>query len=186
MLIPLGILAASGAGVANQYELIESVILTSTQSSVTFSNLGNYSSTYKNLQVRVVGRDSRSANLSFFFMRFNSDSGTNYNYHRLIGTSSSLISSGSTNVTEIVAGYVASATAAASAHSATIIDILDAYDTSKFKTTRSLTGFGGGAEFGIYSGAWRNTNAISNITFLCETTAQPFQIGSRFSLYGVS
>jgi hypothetical protein len=53
---PLGILSAAGAGggVAGDYELISSEILGTTAASVTFSSLGDYSSTYKHLQIRAV------------------------------------------------------------------------------------------------------------------------------------
>jgi hypothetical protein len=60
---PLGILSAAGAGgggpLASDYELISTQILTSPQSSITFSSLGTYSSTYKHLQVRAVARSTR-------------------------------------------------------------------------------------------------------------------------------
>lgn len=184
MPIPLGILAQAGRTISSgSYELITSQILTGSQTSVTFSNLGDYASTYKHLQLRVVARDTRSASLSFYRLRFNSDSGANYQFHRLMGTGSSVISGAFTGTTEVMPGYVASASSASGVFGATIIDVLDAFSSTKFKTTRSLTGFGGAVEFGLFSGCWRNTNSITSLSFVTESG--DFIANSRFSIYGV-
>jgi hypothetical protein len=82
-LFPLGILSAAGAGgVGATYELIESQILGSNQSSITFSSLATYASTYKHLQIRAAGKGSgNSFEETNVNLRFNGDTGSNYSAH---------------------------------------------------------------------------------------------------------
>jgi len=65
-----------------------------------------------------------------------------------------------------------------------VLDILDAYSTTKNKTIRSLSGMTGGANnLQLYSGLWNNTAAISSLNIFPGATN--FVAGSRFSLYGI-
>ena len=182
MLIPLGILSAAGAGGGEvpTYELIQTQILTSSQPSITFSNLGNFSSTYKHLQIRSASLVNSGVNLAT--LRFNGDTGSNYVAHYLEGNGSSVNANWSTTTTSIYYGFwgVGSTT---SAHGA-VVDILDAYSTSKNKTIRSLNGIhtASGPLSTIYSGLWMNTASTTSLTI---TSPSNFLIGSRFSLYGI-
>ena len=180
----MGLLGAAGAGAAGSYELIESVILSSNQSSVTFSNLGNYSSTYKHLQIRAVARTDRSGNGDNIGMRFNGDTASTYNWHLLAGTGSSVItSSGAT--TYMLPGWVSANNTTANAFGAAIIDLLDAYSSSKNKTIRSLTGLGATeTNIRLMSGLWRSTSSVTSTT-LFPVDGTNFVSGSRFSLYGI-
>jgi hypothetical protein len=67
-----------------------------------------------------------------------------------------------------------------------VIDILDAFETTKNKTIRSFGGqVGSGANLILlHSGFWNNTAAISSIT-LGVNGAPQFATGCRFSLYGI-
>ena len=95
MLIPFGILSAAGAGggAVGDYELIETTILGSAASSVTFSSLDTYASTYKHLQIRAVVRASAAGDRVNGSWRMNGDTGSNYAAHHLLGTGSTVVSS---------------------------------------------------------------------------------------------
>jgi hypothetical protein len=187
-LFPLGILSAAGAGgVAGEtYELIETQILGSAQSSVTFSSLATYASTYKHLQIRAAGKGSgNSFEETNVNLRFNGDSGSNYSYHFLNGLGSSATSGAGTSATLMNVGKFADSGVATAIFGAIVIDILDSYSTTKYKTVRSLYGKYSSASYprlGLYSGNWMNTNSLTSIEVLPDGN---FVTGSRFSLYGI-
>jgi hypothetical protein len=186
MLIPLGILASSGAGVpTGDYELISSTILGSNTPSVTFSSLGTYSSTYKHLQVRIVARTVRTEVNDSILTRFNGDTGSNYAWHRLFGTGSSVSSGAGSTQTSILTGETSGNTNTSSAFFATVIDILDPYSTTKNKTIRWLNG--GASSFNhiqLGSGLWNSTASVTSFALEPVNSAN-FLTGSRFSLYGI-
>jgi hypothetical protein len=189
MPIPLGVLAVAGAGAGpvaagNAYEHLETEILTGTQASVTFSNLDtNYGSTYQHLQLRIVARSDRTANaLNLLTLQFNSDTASNYRYHRLSGNGSTVTSDDSTATTFISAGVANTNGANNSIYGVSIIDILDPFETTKFKTSRLLTGFTTGVH--LESGLWRSTNAVTTIKLEPEQGFD-FVTGTRISLYGM-
>jgi hypothetical protein len=183
MLIPFGVLSAAAfAPVAGgDYELIESAILTSNESSVTFSNLGDYSSTYKHLQIRATVRTDRAGAADGGIIRFNGDSGANYAHHVLAGSGSSVSSFASTSATEMVSLGGVGNTATANAFSAAVVDILDAYSTTKNKTVRSLHGV---TSINLGSGVRLNTASLTSIE-LRPQLGTNFLTSSRFSIYGV-
>jgi hypothetical protein len=182
MLIPLGILAASG-GVAGDYELIESVILGTDTSSITFSSLATYASTYKHLQLRAVSRDTRSGSVGGVGIRLNGDTGSNYTGHFLFADGSS-VSSGSDGTSQTItfAYYNPSGLIAANIFGAGVVDILDTYSTTKNKTFRGLTGFATNA-VALKSGLRMSTESTTSLTVL--PSGGNFLAGSRFSLYGI-
>lgn len=178
-MLPLGVLAASGAGAAGAFEQISTTILTSTTSTVTFSSIP---STYKHLQLRITGGLATATN-NQMLVRFNSDSGTNYAWHSLTGSDTSVTSTAGTTQSAISSGVVGYN---ANTFSASIIDILDYSSTSKNKTLRSLHGVnvsGGIVRVGLHSGLWLNTAAISTITISNNNAS--YAAGSRFTLYGI-
>jgi hypothetical protein len=182
----LGIFSAAGAGGATgTYELIESYVLGSSQTSVTFSNLGNYSSTYKHLQIRYVARTDRNDSIDFSQMTFNADSATNYSYHYLRGGGSSVSSLAGTSTNFMWGGFLTTANSTASVFSQTVIDILEAYSTSKNKTIKTLSGINTSVETSIalFSGLWRSTSSVTSITL--DQYGTNFVSGSRFSIYGI-
>ena len=186
-LFPLGILSAAGAGgvAGSDFELIETQILGSSQAGVTFSSLGTYSSTYKHLQIRATVRDNRSGfPASILYARLNGDTGSNYASQGLRGTGSAVetFSFGTSSTLPWVSEIVGP-TGTTNAYAGVVMDILDAYSTSKNKTWRSLGGMAQETPIiNIVSGLRMNTEAISSITLL---GAGDFVAGSRFSLYGV-
>jgi hypothetical protein len=194
MPIPLGVLAVAGAGAGpapaagNAYEWLETSILGSDTADVTFSNLNSsYGSTYQHFQIRAVVRTDRAANEDIIAITFNGDSASNYVSHLLAGTGSSVVSQESVTGgphTYIYAGFTATNNSAANAFSGHIIDILDPFETTKFKTIRQLFGHPAGNLVGLTSGLWRSTSAVTSIK-LDAAIGTVFKTGSRFSLYGM-
>lgn len=144
---------------------------------ITFSSIP---STYKHLQVRAIAKFSSADNM---IIRMNSDTGNNYAYHYLFGSGSAASSSGGSSANSIIATYDPSAT---STYAGIVLDILDYANTSKYKTTRMLTGIdtNGGGNVALYSGLWQSTSAISTLTFTTYNANNMSQYSS-FALYGV-
>lgn len=159
-------------------------------STVTFSSIPG---TYTHLQLRASYQTSRGTYpLDKIFIRFNSDSSSNYSCHNLKGDGASA-SSGAENSTQIVDADSSSTTAASGGlvFGPLIMDILDYANTNKYKTVRMLKGFdtngtvsGYGGRVGLISGNWRSTSAITSITFTVDNAAN-YSANSIFSLYGV-
>ena len=177
---PLGILSAAGAGgvaTTGTYELISTTTLGTATSSVTFSSLGDYSSTYKHLQLRTVAKSAQAGTGSGGISAFMEINTATLNAHYLYGDGSAVYSGTSASgfmVNLVRAGVT-------SAFSACVTDILDPYSTSKNKTIRTFGGYNG--ELALTSGLWQSTSSTTSITI--KTTADNFAIGSRFSLYGI-
>ena len=188
MPIPLGILAVAGAGAAGAgaYDLLETTVLSSNATTVTFTGLGSYSE-YKHLQLRIVVRGTTIgiADNDTLLIRLNSDTGNNYLYHQLSGNGSSVSSSGELDFPFFVLqDLVPTGDTTANNFGVACVDILDFSNANKFTTIRSLHGAVNSSETDIMlqSGLWRNTASITSITLLYLSTAV---IGSRFSLYGI-
>ncbi len=162
----------------NSYESIQTYVMTGAQSTVTFSSIP---STYKHLQLRIIGNVSTDSNLLMRVGNGSVDSGSNYSWHQLYGTGSAAGAVAGANSTQM---YFASMTNATSIFGASIIDILDYADTNKYKTIRGLDGYdaNGSGVVDLASGSWRNTAAISTIEFRC---AANFNQYSSFALYGI-
>ena len=182
--ILLGILNAQAeAAAVGDYDLLETEILTSSQSSVSFTGLSSYTD-YKHLQLRVVARVTESTSIRQQIMRFNGDSGANYSQHILLGDGSSVASGSGTDRTSGLAFYIDGGASPTGAFGAGVIDILDAYSTTKYKTTRSLGGQTGSPILNLGSNSWRNTAALTSIEIFTESS-NTYAAGSRFSLYGI-
>jgi hypothetical protein len=163
------------------YESIATVTVGSGgQSTITFSSIP---STYKHLQLRGIGRDNSGNNVD---MTFNSDTGTNYARHRIIGNGTTASSLGTISLASIPLLANDGLPTAANTFGVFVIDILDYTNTNKYTTARVLSGQdsngSGGVDF--TSGLWLNTNAISTITLTGGGSAI-FQQYSQFALYGI-
>jgi len=165
------------------FELIDSVFLAANAASIVFSGLGQYSSEYKNLQIRFVARSTRSSTSDGTTIRFNEDSGSNYSRHGLVGDGASVTSYGLANQTYGDAAPVTAASSTSNFFGASITDILDAY-TAKNKTVRSFGGITSVAVVLLNSGSWRNSSLVTSIT-VSPQAGPSFLAGSRFSIYGI-
>lgn len=176
--IPLGVLAASGAGGGGSFESIA----TATGNSGTEVSFTSIPSTYKHLQIRFyAARNGGNGQLN---MRFNSDTGTNYSTHYLYGNGTSAAAGGIANDARIE--YIASVKDSAYDYKGVgIVDILDYANTSKYKTVKNFSGVdinASGGSVWLTSGSWRNTAAITSITF--DLLGDDFGT-STFALYGI-
>jgi hypothetical protein len=169
------------------YELLETQILTGTQSSVIFSSLDTaYAGTYKNLQLRVSMRGTRNENNTLMQVFFNSNENyNNYSFHLFQGSNSAITFGSATNYNSMDIYGITSNTSAANAYGAAIIDIVDAFQTTKNKTIKVFSGFSAGtpSSINLTSGQFLSTSAISSIHL--EDRFASIAAGSRFSLYGV-
>jgi hypothetical protein len=186
MPITLGILAQSRQVVATgAFDLLESTVLTGNQTSVEFTNLvSKYGATYQHLQLRTVILSSQ-ANL--VPLRFN-DSTASARGHFLRGTGSAVGSfTDSTSGTGLIPYQLSCGTS--SIPTASVVDILDAFETTKNKTVRSFYGdvSQSGNPFYVYftSGFTDGLTAAIDKIAIPHPNAQNFTQYSRFSLYGI-
>ncbi len=150
-------------------------------SSVTFSSIP---STYTHLQIRGIARDtSTNGSLS---MQFNSDTGNNYARHNMYGTGSGVFASASSSTSAVSIGYMALSSDGSGIFGSTVVDILNYANTSKYKTTRSLSGVdtNGTGEINLRSGLWLSTSAVTSISIGIFGGTNIAQY-SQFALYGI-
>lgn len=153
------------------YDLIGSNVLGSTTSTVTFSSIPT---TYRDLIVVV--NATANTNVSFN-VRFNGDSGANYNYVRIQGNGSAAASSFNATATSIWEQGIDTV------GDQYIIQILDYSATNKHKTVISRHNRPNAAVWLLMS-KWRNTAAINSVQ-LSVPNPQTLSIGSTFYLYGL-
>lgn len=172
-------------GVPSSYYSIETATVDSGgAASIEFTSIP---STYTHLQIRGIARDARTGVIGDYMdMQFNSDTGTNYSWHYVVGDGSVSAAAG-TSQSSISCYPVATASASSNVFGTFVIDILDYTNTNKYKTTRMLSGIsnnGSGAEtIWFFSGNWRNTNAITSIKLTPGTPN--FSQYTQFALYGI-
>jgi hypothetical protein len=185
MLIPLGILASSGAGVPmGDYELISTTLFTNNNvGEIEFTSGGVWAS-YRHLQLRVVGRIAPAPEVtgSNYRIRFNNQNATYY-LHTLRGNGTSVASSAAADNSSL--NRIPWTPASSNDFGVFIADILDFNSTTKNKTVRSLGGMIAGSErwVSLDSFAWTNTAAITSIKL--DPQNYSFGSGTRISLYGV-
>jgi hypothetical protein len=180
-------LVGNPAFIPSSYESIASATGTGSSTTITFSSIP---STYKHLQIRGIGKRlvSTASGGVTVKVTFNSDSGSNYSKHALIGTGSSVAATGSASQTAINIDAAISSSNASYTNiiGVTLIDILDYSNTTKNKTLRAVSGTelnNTNGEIYLTSGLWMNTNAITSITLTSETNN--FSSISTYALYGI-
>lgn len=152
-------------------------------STITFNSIP---STYKHLQIRAVARTNRSAVQDALKIRFNSDSGSNYVHHYLLGDGSSASAGANTGSTGIFVDGITGDSSGSNAWGGAVIDVLDYSNANKYKTLRSLSGREDNTQGAIWleSGLWQNSSAISTVTIIPNGGTLFYQYSS-FALYGV-
>ena len=175
------------------YESIATVTVGSGgSSSITFSSIPQ---TYKHLQIRAIATTPGVDGI-YDQTRFNSDTGSNYSWHMVVGrpdlspTAQADAGTSQTHIRLFTWGGGPYGTGTTGYPAVGIADILDYTDTNKYTTTR---GSGGGdsnltvSTAGFASGAWRNTDAITSITLTAFAigSATTFAQHSHFALYGI-
>ena len=170
----------TGVLVQSSFESIATFTGNNTVSTYTFSSIP---STYKSLQIRINNVTSGGGGRTG--IRFNSDTGSNYNYHAVYGFNDVVGATGLATTAAYVAGYQAGP--GPQGPTAIITDIIDYASTSKNKTIKSFYGVeknlgAGNSEVGLSSGLWRNTAAVTSITVFCGLE---FDAGTSIALYGI-
>jgi hypothetical protein len=171
----------------NHFYHLETVRLGGNAASVSFTNLARYND-FQHFQIRIICRDNRATTGgNNVRVTLNGDSSSSYAFHRLRGDGNAVSSSGGSSSTFMNLFASVSLNDSASAFGAAIIDILDAFDTTKTKALKVMQGYAltsvtSASE--LRSGFWNNTAAISSISFIPDTTGS-FVAGTRFSLYGL-
>lgn len=167
--------------------LISEQILTSTAASVTFSGVVQ---TYRHLLLICQARTDRSAESDGLLLRFNADSGANYDRQGFAANNTTLTGGVNRAATSIQVGSVEAANARASNFSPVEIKIFGYARTDAEKPLFSQSVYFGDVSADtdllmLWGGSrWRNTAAITSITLL-PTVGPNFVSGSHFQLYGI-
>jgi len=161
-------------------------------STITFSSIP---STYTHLQIRMIGKTVATVLDQYNpRIRFNSDTSANYSLHFTRGYGTTVDKGSSTSQTAGWAGistFPASNAAYSNVFGASVVDILDYTNTSKYKTLKTLNGFeangiGNGSndagQSGFNSGLWMSTSAFTSITIYSDSDFEQY---SSFVLYGI-
>jgi len=177
----LGSLSSGVAVSTSSYESIATFNATGSETTFTFNSIP---STYKHLQLRGIMQRNGGTQLDVG-LRFNSDTGSNYSFHDIVGNNSTVTATGnpSTNYAYIA---IAPGTSTSNIFGVCIADIHDYSSTTKAKTVQSFTGKCTSPTDGTLkycSGAWYNTNAITSITIY--TFGDLMNTGTSFALYGI-
>lgn len=184
------LMGGATAAVATDYESIQTVTVgAGGSSSIDFTSIP---STYSHLQIRMISRNTAAgvAGTLDNWLRFNSDSGSNYSFHILQGDGAAAAAGAGTTQTRVrMPNQSPGASSTANTFGAAVIDILDYTSTNKNKTVRALYGANDNttnSEYRVFllSGLWYATPAaITSITILPETAN--FAQYSSFALYGI-
>lgn len=160
-------------------------------SGATFVEFTNIPQTYKHLQIRASIRGATADTAGQSWIRFNNVTTNNYVWHGAYGTGGAQPATENSMFSSKDAIYSAfrhpSNTAPAGLFGIGICDILDYTSTTKFKVTRSFSGYdaNGSGQSRLYSGYMNsNTNAITSIRIQDQSGGGYTQF-TKFELYGI-
>jgi hypothetical protein len=155
------------------YEPIATFTANGSQSVITFSSIPQ---TYTDLvfvnDLKYSVGDSYVA-----YMRFNSDSGTNYSYTRITGNGSASASSRLSSINYAFGGWTGTNPAP------NIVQVMNYSNTTTNKTSIVRANVASD-RVAAYVNLWRNTAAITSISFTHESPDN-YASGSTFTLYGI-
>jgi len=181
--ISLGIFASAANVSSTSFESISTVSVGSGGSStITFSSIPG---TYTHLQIRAISRKSSAGGGDGIFVRFNSDTGSNYALHQIDGDGSSVSAYGAASQGQMNPFATATSSQSANVFGVQIWDILDYANTNKYKTLRAMNGYdnNGSGKIRYGSGLWMNTNAVTQIDI--TGNGDSFSQYTQFALYGI-
>ena len=161
-------------------------VATTAVSSLTVSGIP---STYKHLRIYTWCRTTRSAYIDSMYMRFNGDSGSNYNHSGVEGESASTVAGYNAQSQTGIYWGRAGASTQGQLRGLGVVDIFNYSNTNITKSINSLSGidYGGSLQGGnliTMVGGWNNTAAISSITFY-PGVGPNIQTDSVFQIYGI-
>lgn len=153
------------------YIPIATQTLGSATATVTFSGIPG---TYTDLRIVYASTASSDAGN---YLRFNSDSGSNYSRTNLYGNGSAAGSDRQSNVTGIYGPFTMSSNVTTN-----LIDVINYSNTTTNKTVLVRAGAANNSTLATV-GLWRSTSAITSIVITCD--GANFVSGSTFTLYGI-
>jgi len=165
-------------------KLIKSTTIATNQSTINITDLGSY----RDLVIHVKSRSTTGSGEGIM-LSFNGDTGNNYSWVRNYGVEGSGTENSDylTNVKSCLWGLMCDSRDNSNEWSATEITIFDYKNTNKHKNTLwQHTKNGSGTLFITYVGygSWKNTSAISTLSFYGEF-GSGFQSGTRIDVYGI-
>lgn len=175
-----------GGGVQGAYNFVKIAqqILGSAAATVTFTSLTQI---YDDLLLVVNARGDTAATNAIMSLRFNADTGANYDFEDAHWFGSGTAFAQTAAATSMLIGYIPAATAPA--NYAGMLDArIGGYSKTAFAKAvdtdfGAIIGTGSNAMGGgKATGMWRNTAAITSLTMLLS--AGNFAAGSSFTLYG--
>jgi hypothetical protein len=184
---PVAQVLTAGAISGNVPFLIGSQVLGSNQGTITFSSIP---ATWNHLRLQILGRSAGAVGNENVLIRFNSDSGANYNTQQTQSNGTSLTGTGLVNQTGAIVASLTGANVTSGYASGSTVDILGYAQTNFFKVVLSsiwiINGTSGTTnQFAVQlDGIWKSTSAIAQID-LTLVSANNFVAGSIFSLYGM-
>lgn len=164
------------------FESIATATASGGESSLTFSSIPN---TYQHLQIKAVARGARADTDDFLKIIINSDTGSNYTRHQLLGSGTSVSAFGAASQSLGRLVRLPADNVTANIYGTCIADFHDYGSTTKYKTFRALGGWdeNGAGQILLTSGVWMNTSAITSIQISFEFGN--IKAGSTFALYGI-
>jgi hypothetical protein len=171
------------------WQFITEEVVSSAAASVTLSGIPG---TYRTLVLLTETRSTYSNEYDYLYVRFNGDSGSNYDFIRFyfrVGSSTPSFVYGRAD-TAMMLGYPEGATSRADtwAASETWLPGYSRTDREKWAYTPNAGRFGdvdadNNLRISFHRARWRNTAAITSITLYCANGN--IDAGSVFSLYGI-
>jgi hypothetical protein len=174
-------LAAAPLGLVQGMVPIQRIELGAAAASIDFQNIPQ---NYHHLRLVITARGDAAAAAAGLLMRFNNDSGANYDRQQIDGTDTTVAASSTTAQTSAVLGNIPAATALAGQTAAITCEIPNYGALSFFKGANIEAGMRYTSPQRQASFAqWRSTAAINRITLLL--TSGNFVAGSVATLYGI-
>lgn len=159
------------------YEPIATTTLGSATSPITFSSIP---ATYTDLRIVMVCTSQNAT--QDVYMRFNSDTGSNYSSTNLSGNGSSATSTRETNTSRIIVNKEAyTNTTIPQMYTIDIFSYAGSTNKTCLMTSSGDNNGSGAVDRNV--GLWRNTSAINEIEF--RLSAGGYNAGTTVTLYGI-
>ena len=172
-------LTVTGGGGGGSLTLIAEQLLLSNAATVTFSSIPN---TYRHLRLVAVGRMTTATTEDYVYIRFNGDTGSNYDEIR---SNNGGFGQSSAQTKSRIGDFPGSTAPSGSAGQFELL--IPAYALTTFhKTVRSNSGVWDQSSSGVmneFFARWRDTSAINALELSLGSGS--FITGSIFSLYGM-
>lgn len=178
---------------AKEFELLQTVDLTSNQASVTMTGLDQFSN-YKNLQLRISARTLRNSWVDSLLVRVNGDTGGNgvhwITTNRYSGTLDAEGYSGQNGIIGFAGTMLTDYAADTNAWGLAIVNILNPYDTGTgmhfMEISAGMDDASGRTQvISLGSSSMQNTSPLSELYFTGYSGGFSLKSGSRISLYGI-